>query len=143
MVDWKPSRYRALVLTTRPFQLAGDDHITVFAPEALQDMLAQVRSKFLPGTIEHLTFLPPHARWVDGEILRADDGAQELVLEGVELAHYTPAGADPDPLEEVKALAPADIGPLTCHMQLDPRTFAPTDAEELSNACPLSVRPRK
>ena len=38
-------------------------------------------------------------------------------------------------------MEPADIGPLTCHVQLELRNFAPTDAEELSNTCPLSVRP--
>lgn len=141
MADWKRSRYRAMVLTTRPFQLADDEHMTRFAPEALEGMLAQVRSKFLPGTVEHLTFLPPHVRWVDGEILNADDGEQELILEGVELAQYTPAGADSDPLEEVMEWAPGDIGPLKCRMQLELRNFEPADADDISKGCPLSLRP--
>lgn len=141
MADWKPSRYRATALTTRPFQLADDGHMTRFAPEALEDMLAQVRSTFLPATIEHLTFLPPYGRWVDGEILKADDGEQELILEGVDLAHYTPAGTDPDPLELVKAWAPGDIGPITCRMQLELRNFEPVDADDIAKTCPLSLRP--
>jgi hypothetical protein len=141
MADWKRSRYRAMVLTTRPFQLADDEHMTRFAPEALEGMLAQVRSKFLPANVEHLTFLPPHGRWVDGEILNADDGEQELILEGVELAQYTPAGRDPAPLEEVKAWESGNIGRITCRMQLEMRNFEPADAEDITKACPLSVRP--
>ena len=53
----------------------------------------------------------------------------------------TPAGSDPDPLEEVKAWASGDIGPITCHMQLELRNFEPADAEYIAKACPLSVRP--
>ncbi len=141
MADWKPSRYRVLALTTRPFQLADDEHMTRFAPEALEGMLAQVRSTFLLATIEHLTFLPPIGRWVDGEILKADDGEQELVLEGIQLGQYTPVGPDPDPLEEVNTWASGHTGPITCHIQLELRNFEAADAEDVSKACPLSVRP--
>ena len=60
MADWKPSRYRVLALTTRPFQLADDEHMTRVAPEALEGMLAQVRSKFLPRHYRTPHLSPTH-----------------------------------------------------------------------------------
>jgi hypothetical protein len=74
-----------------------------FTREALEGIVEQVESRFIPMSVEHLSFLPPVGRWHKGEIIQADDGAQELILRGRYLKRLHPVNADPDPWEFLSA----------------------------------------
>src|SRR5438270_14059 len=138
---WTPRRYRAKVMSTRPFRLPDDEHVTVFAREAMEGMVRQIRSKFVSATPEHLTFLPPMARWRDGTIVDAPDGAAELILEGTELPQFIPSGADRVPLDAIAGLPPGadDVRVDAAELSYEPRNYGHDDADHFAETYPIPL----
>jgi hypothetical protein len=138
---WKPRRYRVRALSTRPFQIEGDPFKTSVALRALHDLVNQVRAGVVLATVEHLTYLPPLARWRDGEVVVADDGESELVLEGADLRQYVPIGPDPQPLAQVATWPEASIVTAPkIEVHYEARNFSRSDADEFAETCPLPLR---
>lgn len=128
-------------MSTRPFRLAGDDFDTRVTREALEGFLSQVRSRFIPGYPEHLTYLPPVVRWRDGEIVESDDGEAELLLEGTSLRQLGPTGADPQPLAIVdELLAESAFPSVNVELQYEARNFDTDEARRISDSCPVQLR---
>jgi hypothetical protein len=130
-----------MAMSTRPFRLPDDEHITKFSREALEDMLRQAQSTFLPATLEHLPFLPPIARWNAGAIVDAADGAAELILEGADLQQLVRIGPDPTPLDSVDALPLASRGlhPQEVELDYEPRNYKHEDAKAFRDEAPISL----
>jgi hypothetical protein len=138
-IAWRPRKYRVKALTTRPVVVAGDEHMTAFTKEALESLAKQMRESFIPASLEHLSFLPPVARWVDGEVTVADDGESELTLDGEDLRQFVAQGPVPDPLMDVDALEifSPPSGEIPVEVRYEGRNF---DSEALTlvmGDCPL------
>jgi hypothetical protein len=114
-----------------------------FAPEALEGIIAQVETQFIPMNIEHLSYLPPIGRWQSGELTTAEDGEQELTLRGRYLRRLQPAGKDPDPLRYLEArVASAADAPASVaidHVSLTGRTFEDDAFERAEADAPIRV----
>jgi hypothetical protein len=106
-------------------------------------MIEQVESAFIPMTLEHLSFLPPVGRWHSGEIIKAEDGADELILRGRYLKRLRPVDADPDPWQFLAARtagspsAPESID--IKHVAFASRTFEDAAVERAKATAPVLV----
>jgi hypothetical protein len=128
--------------STRMVQLATGERVA-FSREALEGVIEQVESRFIPMTLEHLTFLPPVGRWHSGEIIKAADGADELILRGRYLKRLHPVGADPDPwrfLEARSADAPSSPESIEVeHVGFTARSFEDAVVERAKADPPVPV----
>jgi hypothetical protein len=133
----------ARVGSTRPTQLANGELVS-FAREALEDALAQVENGYVPMNFEHLQLFPPIGRWYAGEIVRADDGEDELLLRGRFLRRLRPEGDDPNVWRLLDAYGIETADPPSAvaieHVSLEPRNFDPADLEAARAAAPVPVQ---
>ena len=139
--EWVARLYTAKAATTRPTHVAGQDHLVVITRQALEGMVEQFRNGFVAAGYEHLTYIPPMARWYDGDVVDCEDGASELIIKGRELKQLLPRGDDPDPLEIVAAL-PVAPPPLDIPIELrfEPRNFAQDTLDEIRETCPFPTK---
>lgn len=94
--QWRDGSIVGKVASTRPTRLRSGQTVVVTRP-ALEGIAEQVRTGFIPMNVEHLSLFPPIGRWYDADVVTADDGAGELVLQGKLLRRLVPVDADPDP----------------------------------------------
>ena len=133
---------RVQALSTRDITLSTGERYR-FAPEALIDMLAQVRANSIPMVAEHLHILPPMGRWFDGEVVTADDGEQDLYLLGEPLRLFRlQAGEEEKLTSEVrKALSTPSVPlSLAAEFRLEGRNFDDDVLAELTRTAPLPVK---
>lgn len=125
--------------STRPVRLASGE-VVRFARSALEDLIDQTHRNFVAMNVEHLTLLPPIGVWDGGEIIRADDGEDELVLYGRYLKTLVPTGADPSFFGLIPASAPvAEVAVNIDHVSLVARNFEPEDFAAIQESAPISV----
>jgi hypothetical protein len=108
----------------------------------LEDLLDQVRGRFVPANLEHLTYYPPIARWYDGELVECDDGHTELMLDARELRQLVRRGADPDVLAATASLPEANdaVPGASATVRFEPRNFEPQAVAALATSCPLPLK---
>jgi hypothetical protein len=138
--EWEPADYVVRALSTRPVRISGEQHLTRFTRGALEDIVQQVRRGFLPMTVEHLDYIPPIARWFDGEVREAEDGEWELMLHGRELSRYQPEGDDPRPLELVDRLPESSVDDIEVSLGLEPRNYPRGEWAQLAREAPFPVK---
>lgn len=118
---------RAHALSTRAIH-TRDGSTVSFARSALESMVDQVEENDVWCVVEHLTFLPPVARWVRGEIQECDDGEADLYLYADELSSYmATVTLDLDSL--VTSLPVGSSPSLSPSIRFDRRSFDPEVAE--------------
>jgi len=132
--------FTARGMTTRPIQIAGDELVTAFSREALEDMARQVRDGYVAMPPEHLAYLGPIGRWVDAEVVDLDDGHSELIMYGAEVDYYTSISSAPDFLGVLESLPEAKVPrdlELVC--AVESRNFDAADIEEIETSAPLPL----
>jgi hypothetical protein len=128
-------QYRALVLSTRPIQARGDDHVTKFASGCLHDMTRQVRDGYVWLSVEHLSVLPPLGRWRDAQVELCEDGEEELFFTGEDLPHYV-GDFDDSALQRVIAGLPISSAPtIAPELHYDRRNYDWATALEIEQEC--------
>lgn len=135
---FEQSRYVFQGGTTRPVVLTTGERVS-FAPEALESILGQVRSKFIPMTFEHLSMLPPMGRINDGEIRTADDGHQELNLFGIPLDHYS-ANVDIDDPFSPRDVEGVPMPSLSASLEAESRNYEKEDWDVAIEDAPLPLK---
>lgn len=136
--SFERSQIVAKAASTRPVHLASGE-VVAFTQQALEGILEQVSSGFIPMVYEHLSILPPMGRWVRGEITTADDGAQELLLFGEPLIQFRATGEIIDPFvprirgDEERIVLSATIAS-------EPRNFSADAWASVKRTAPLPVR---
>ena len=112
----------ALVASTRPMQLPGDDFTTVIPRSTLHDMADQVATNTVWCLVEHLSFLPPFGVWQRAAVLESEDGEAELHAFGRKLPHHI---ADETPnFDDLLSRLPTSISPpLSVELTYDRRNF--------------------
>jgi hypothetical protein len=142
-LEWKDDDVVVKAGSTRPVTLSTGE-VVRFAPEALADIADQIATKFIPMNVEHLGMLPPVGRWHEGEIVTAEDGAEELLLRGRLLPRRVPVGLDPNVWAFLEELDPArELAPGTVeidHVALEPRNFDERHLEAAKQSSPLPIR---
>jgi hypothetical protein len=139
-IDWREGDIVVKGMSTRPVHVESGE-VVRFTREALEGMAEQVRTGFVPMTLEHLSILPPMGRWYEAEIVTAEDGADELLLYGRNLRRLRPLGADPDPW----GLIPADISTertepaAIAEIALEPRNFESDAFNQAETTAPLRL----
>ena len=128
--------------TTRVTRLRSGEFVS-FTRGALEGMVDQVRSSFIPANVEHLSYLPPWGRVSNATVETAEDGHAELYLHQVEL----PQGGTSDLTlrDELEDLDLWQDAPSTRpSIGIDSRNFEPGTWRELtgSSAVPLKDTPR-
>lgn len=126
-------------LSTRPREVLGAGYKESFAREALVGAAEQVASGYVRMDVEHLSFLPPLARWHRADVEDDDEGESQLVMYG----HYLPlrgaadfslpAGDDSDGNSQ----GPEQLVDVT--VGIEPRNFEPDVWDSLRTTSPLPV----
>jgi hypothetical protein len=138
-IEWDEGALVAKGMSTRPVHTA-DGTIVQFTREALEGAAQQVQSGFIPIVIEHLSLLPPAGRWHSAEVVTAEDGADELVMQGHLFRTLRPTGADPDVWALLSDDRPAaDVRPSIASIELEPRNFDAEVFAAAKNNAPLAV----
>jgi hypothetical protein len=132
----------AKAASTRLVPLATGEMVR-FTRDALESIIEHVERGFVPMTLEHLTFLPPVGRWHSGELVMAEDGADELILRGRYLTRLRPVDADPDLWRFLDARtegAPAPPESVEIeHVGFAPRIFDDAAVERAKASAPVPV----
>lgn len=74
----RDERYQAVLATSHPVQLAGDQHTTRVTRGALEGAAAQINECGIPFIREHLGFLPTLGYFDNARVRGLDDGESEL-----------------------------------------------------------------
>ena len=126
--------WKRMLASTRPVRLRGEDRVVSFAPEALEDMAAQITTGYIPLNYEHLSFLPPMGRIDNATVHVADDGESELFIAGHSLASYRIVDG-PD-LPSIVADLPRVHSPeLSVKLNYTPRNFDEETARQILEEC--------
>ena len=139
--NWEEADVVARLVSTRPTTLVTGERV-VFARSALVDMVEQFENRFVSMTVEHLGMFPPIGRWYAAEIVRAEDGADELIARGRYLRRFHPVGADPDPRAAVASVAQHGDPPVDIAIEalmFEPRNYDRRRLQELLQTAPVKV----
>jgi hypothetical protein len=139
---WASADVVAKMASTRVVTLAGGEYAVSFARSALEDIAEQIRTRFIPITVEHFSLLPPVGRWYAAEVVAAPDGAYELLAHGRYLRHLHPAGTDPDPQAMIAQAGQAEGASVSVEIEavvFEPRNFESVIAQELIATAPVRV----
>jgi hypothetical protein len=138
---WHETDVVAKLASTRPTTLTTGERV-VIARSALENMAEQISSGFVPMTVEHLSMFPPVGRWYAAEIVRADDGSDELIAHARFLKRLHPIGADPDPWYFVSTAGTLSDPPAAVEIEavsFEPRGFDRARLEEFLPSAPVKV----
>jgi hypothetical protein len=137
-----PRTVRARLGTTRPVHVAGGK-VIAYTEGGLRNMAQSLTQGFVPMHIEHLTYLPPVARWGRAEVVQAADGALELFLEADELPRRRLGDIDltiPSIDELSRAEQADDVGDSAAvTLGLEPRNYDPDVFDEIVAASPVDI----
>ncbi len=136
---WEKKSLVIRAASTRTVELPTGERVR-FAKEALEGVANQVRSSFLPMHVEHLTVLPPIGRWVDAQVVEADDGEFELLMEGEYLPQLVRSGEDFDPFALLPGEAAAGKVP-EMHLRVltESRNFEEEDFQAIRQDAPVEI----
>jgi hypothetical protein len=124
--------------STRVVTLRTGERVA-YAREALDGMLRQVGSRFVPLAVEHLTYLPPSGRIHGGEIVEDDDGHAELYLHARELTADRAADLTLPPVA-FRDAEPFDQQLGDVEVLATARNFSPADWRAIEADAPIPLR---
>jgi len=122
--------------TTETVTLSSGERMA-FAPELLQETVADFPGRFMAQTVEHLGFLPPIGRITD-MWLAERNGHQDLMARGRDLdASEAPDMVAPDVYEQT---TDDSLPELSLSVGFEPRNFEARDARALTETAPIDVQ---
>lgn len=111
-----------------------------FSLEALEGVIEQVESEFIPLTVEHLGYLPPAGRLTGGRIITGEQGDSELFLTAETLPILPSSALTLQPsATEAGTVEEPTISSI--RFSTEPRNFDKEGWEELQETAPLELTP--